>query len=198
MLNKKLTMGIKTLNSLLESRKGIKTTQQIMEIRRVADGTKGLVQSMEIHDLKERIYLLERKIREQERELNDYRSREQELLDEIEELRQNQRCASVSINLPHTVVASRFILGFDKGGEISKGIAEKWKGFMYAFTDSVFLEADKPDLLLYDNGLCYTNPNGTVFLRFPVTQESLDNYGILSVRPLTETELDDIAKMYKL
>ena len=190
-------MGIRTLNTLLESRRDMRTSQQVMEARRAAD-TKGLVQSMEIHELKERIYLLERKIREQERELNDYRNREQELLDEIEELRQSQRYSSAPLKTSHTVTTPQLILGFDKGKEVTKGIAEKWEAFMYAYTDPVFVESDKPDLLLYDNGLAYTNPNGTVSLGFPVTQESLDHYGILSVRPLTETELDDIEKMYKL
>lgn len=191
-------MGIRTLNSLLDSHRGMKTAQQVMEARRAAEGTKGLAQSMEIHELKERIYLLERKIREQERELNDYRNREQELLDEIEELRQNQRYSSAPLKTSHTVTTPQLILGFDKGEEVTKGIAEKWEAFMYAYTDPVFVESDKPDLLLYDNGLAYTNPNGTVALGFPVTQESLDRYGILSVRPLTETELNDIEKMYRL
>lgn len=191
-------MGIKTLNSLLDSRRDMKTAQQVMEARRAAEGTKGLAESMEIHELKERIYLLERKVREQERELNDYRNREQELLDEIEELRQNQRYSSSPLKTSHTVTTPRFILGFDMGTEVTKGLAEKWEAFMYAYTDPVFVESDKPDLLLYDNGLAYTNPNGTVSLGFPVTQESLDRYGILSVRPLTDEELDDIVHKYNL
>lgn len=192
-------MGIRTLNTLLDSRRDMRTPQQVMEARRAAEGAKGLAQSMEIHELKEKIYLLERKVREQERELNDYRNREQELLDEIEELRQSQRYSPAPLKTSHTVTTTpQLILGFDKGKEVTKGLAEKWEGFMYAYTDPVFLEADKPDLLLYDNGLAYINPNGTVSLGFPVTQESLDRYGILSVRPLTETELSDIEKMYRL
>lgn len=158
----------------------------------------GLSQSQEIHDLKEQLYLFEKRCRELEREVNDYRHREQELLDEIEELRQSQRYSPIPLKTSHTVTTPQLILGFDKGQEISKGIAEKWEGFMYAYTDPMFLEANKPDLLLYDNGLAYTNPNGTVSLGFPVTQESLDHYGILLVRPLTETELNDIEKMYRL
>ena len=190
-------MGIKTLNALLKNR-NMKTPQQVMEARQASSSTRGLAQSMEIHDLKERIYLLEKRNRELEREVNDYRNREQELLDEIEELRQSQRYSPIPLKTSHTVTTPQLILGFDKGQEISKGIAEKWEGFMYAYTDPVFLEANKPDLLLYDNGLAYTNPNGTVSLGFPVTQESLDHYGILSVRPLTKTELNDIEKMYRL
>ena len=175
--------------------RNIQAAQRMMESRR---DQSGLLQSQEIHDLKERIYLLERKIREQERELNDYRNREQELLDEIEELRQSQRYSPAPLKTFHTVTTPQLILGFDKGKEVTKGIAEKWEAFMYAYTDPVFVDSDKPDLLLYDNGLAYTNPNGTVSLGFPVTQESLDRYGILSVRPLTETELNDIEKMYRL
>ena len=191
-------MGIRTLNSLLDSRRDMKAAQQVMEARRAAEGTKSLAQSMEVHELKEKIYLLERKVREQERELNDYRNREQELLDEIEELRQNRRYSSSPLRASHTVTTPQLILGFDMGKEVTKGIAEKWEAFMYAYTDPVFVESDKPDLLLYDNGLAYTNPNGTVSLGFPVTQESLDRYGILSVRPLTDEELDDIVHKYNL
>lgn len=172
--------------------------QQAMEARQASSGIRGLAESMEMHDLKERIYLLEKRNRELEREVNDYRNREQELLDEIEELRQSQRYSPAPLKTSHTVTTPQLILGFDKGKEVTKGLAEKWEAFMYAYTDPVFVESDKPDLLLYNNGLAYTNPNGTVSLGFPVTQESLDRYGILSVRPLTETELDDIDKMYRL
>ena len=191
-------MGIRTPNTLLNLKSGRKMVQQAMEARQASSGIRGLAESMEMHDLKERIYLLEKRNRELEREVNDYRNREQELLDEIEELRQSQRYSPAPLKTSHTVTTPQLILGFDKGKEVTKGLAEKWEAFMYAYTDPVFVESDKPDLLLYNNGLAYTNPNGTVSLGFPVTQESLDRYGILSVRPLTETELDDIDKMYRL
>ena len=191
-------MGIRTPNTLLNLKSGRKMVQQTMEARQASSGIRGLAESMEMHDLKERLYLLEKRNRELEREVADYRNREQELLDEIEELRQSQRYSPAPLKTSHTVTTPQLILGFDKGKEVTKGLAEKWEAFMYAYTDPVFVDSDKPDLLLYDNGLAYTNPNGTVSLGFPVTQESLDHYGILSVRPLTETELDDINKMYRL
>lgn len=160
-----------------------------------------LIQSQEIYDLKERIVLLERKLREQEREINDYREREQGLLDEIESLHEENRLLSLKASgnkMGTTVIEPRLIIGFDKSEEVSKGLAENWEAFMYAFTDEVFLSSGKPDLLLYNDGLSYTNPNRTVFLKMPVTQEDLDRYNILSVRPLTEEELDDIGHQYDL
>lgn len=154
----------------------------------------GLAQIQEIKELKERIFLAEEKIRRLERENSDYQIRERKYLEEIEELSRKLRYNAK----PRLHGSAPYILGFDMGTEVTKGIAEKWEAFMYAYTDPVFVESDKPDLLLYDNGLAYTNPNGTVSLGFPVTQESLDRYGILSVRPLTDEELDDIAHKYNL
>lgn len=81
-----------------------------------------------------------------------------------------------------------------EGGGLEKG----WDYFMYAYTDDIFIESNKPDLLLCWNGLFYTNPNGTVILNSPITQKTLDEHNILKVRPLTEEELDDIAHKYNL
>ena len=190
------TMGIRTLNALLENR-NMKTPQQVMEARQALSGTRGLAQSMEIHDLKERIYLLEKRNRELEREVNDYRNREQELLDEIEELNEKLRYS------PHqqptkSMSTTPYILMEQPMKNEGRGLAEGWDYFMYAYTDNIFIQSDKPDLLLYWNGLSYVNPNGTVSLSLPVTQETLDEHNILKVRPLTEEELDDITTKFNL
>lgn len=186
-------MVVNCTNTMVKTilNRNIQAAQRVMEGRR---DQSTLAQSQEIHDLKGQLYLLEKRYRELEREVNDYREREQGLLSEIEELNEKLRYNTK----PQLHSSAPYILGFDMGTEVTKGIAEKWKAFMYAYTDPVFVESDKPDLLLYDNGLAYTNPNGTVSLGFPVTQESLDRYGILSVRPLTDEELDDIVHKYNL
>lgn len=185
-------MGIRTLNALLENR-NMKTPQQVMEARQASNSTRGLAQSMEIHDLKERIYLLEKRNRELEREVNDYREREQSLLNEIEELNEKLRSKSSKSSL-----VAPYILMEQPMKNEGAGLAEDWDYFMYAYTDDIFIESDKPDLLLCWNGLFYTNPNGTVILNSPITQKTLDEHNILKVRPLTEEELDDIAHKYNL
>ena len=170
----------------------IQTAQRVMESRR--DQSSGLSKSQEIHDLKEQLYLFEKRCKELEREVNDYREREQSLLNEIEELNEKLRYNT----RPQLHSSAPYILVGQPMKKEGRGLAEGWDCFMYAYTDDIFVEFDKPDLLLYWNGTSYVNPNGTVSLTLPVTQQALDEKGILKVRPLTDEELDDIVHKYNL
>lgn len=174
--------------------RNIQAAQRVMESRR---DQSGLSQSQEIHDLKERVYLLEKRNQELEAENREYRNREQGLLDEIEELNEKLRYSPQSQPL-RGVATTTYILMEQPRKEEGKGLAENWDYFMYAYTDDIFIQSNKPDLLLCWNGLFYTNPNGTVRLNLPVTQRTLDKHNILKVRPLTEEELDDITNKYNL
>ena len=167
----------------------IQAAQRVMESRR---DQSGLSQSQEIHDLKEQLYLFEKRFKELEREVNDYREREQSLLNEIEELNEKLR---YNAKPPLHSSAPYILMEQPMRG---KGLAEDWEYFMYAYTDDIFVQSDKPDLLLCWNGFSYVNPNGTVSLSLPVTQKTLDEHNILKVRPLTEEELDDITHKYNL
>ena len=169
----------------------IQAAQRVMESRR---DQSGLSQSQEIHDLKEQLYLFEKRCKELEREVNDYREREQSLLNEIEELNEKLRYNT----RPQLHSSSPYILMEQPIKKEGRCLSEDWGYFMYAYTDDIFIESDKPDLLLCWNGLFYTNPNGTVILNCPITQKTLDEHNILKVRPLTEEELDDIAHKYNL
>ena len=190
-------MGIRTPNTLLNLKSGMGMIQKTMEARQASSGTRGLAQSMEIHDLKERIYLLEKHNRELENENREYRNREQELLDEIEELNEKLRYSPQPRPL-RGVATTPYILMEQPMKEEGKGLEEDWGYFMYAYTDDIFVQSDKPDLLLYWNGLSYVNSNGTVSLSLPVTKKTLDEHNILKVRPLTEEELDDITTKFNL
>lgn len=170
----------------------IQAAQRVMESRR--DQSSGFSQSQKIHDLKEQLYLFEKRFKELEREVNDYREREQSLLNEIEELNEKLRYNAK----PPLHSSAPYILMEQPMRKEGKGLAEDWEYFMYAYTDDIFIESDKPDLLLYYNGTSYTNPNGTVSLTLPVTQKDLDERGILKVRPLTDEELDDVERKYNL
>lgn len=168
----------------------VQAAQRVMESRR---DQSGLSQSQEIHDLKEQLYLFEKRCRELEREVNDYRERENNLISEIEELEEKLRSRP-----PRNTPMVPYILTGQPMKVEGKGLAEGWDCFMYAFTDDIFIKSDKPDLLLYWNGVSYVNPNSTVSLTLPVTQQALDEKGILKVRPLTDEELDDIVHKYNL
>lgn len=154
----------------------------------------GLAQIQELKDLKEKIFLAEEKLRRFEREVADYQFRERKYLEEIEELSRKLRYNT----RPQLHSSSPYILTEQSVKEEGKGLAENWGFFMYAYTDDIFIQSDKPDLLLCWNGLFYTNPNGTVRLNLPVTQKTLNEHNILKVRPLTEEELDDITNKYNL
>ena len=174
--------------------RNIQAAQRVMESRR---DQSGLSQSQEIHDLKGQVYLLEKRNRELEIENRGLRNRELELLDEIEELNEKLRYSSQPRPL-RGVATTPYILMEQPIKNEGRGLAEGWDYFMYAYTDDIFIQSDKPDLLLYWNGFSYVNPNGTVSLSLPVTQETLDEHNILKVRPLTEEELDDITTKFNL
>lgn len=175
--------------------RNIQAAQRVMESRR---DQSGLSQSQEIHDLRERLYLLEKRNQELETENREYRNREQELLNEIEELNEKLRYSPQPQRSLRGVATTPYILMEQPMRKEGKGLAEDWGYFMYAYTDDIFVQSDKPDLLLCWNGFSYVNPNGTVSLSLPVTQKTLDEHNILKVRPLTEEELDDITNKYNL
>ena len=154
----------------------------------------GLAQIREIKELKEQLFLAEEKIRRLERENSDYQIRERKYLEEIEDLSRKLRYNTK----PQLHSSSPYILMEQPMKKEGVGLDKDWDYFMYAYTDDIFIESDKPDLLLCWNGLFYTNPNGTVVLNSPITQKTLDEHNILKVRPLTEEELDDIAHKYNL
>lgn len=174
--------------------RNIQAAQRVMESRR---DQSGLSQSQEIHDLKERLYLSEKRNRELEVENRELRSRELELLDEIEELNEKLRYSPQPRPL-RGIATTPYIMMEQPMKKEGRGLAEDWDYFMYAYTDDIFIQSDKPDLLLYWNGLSYVNPNGTVSLSLPMTQKTLDEHNILKVRPLTEEELDDITTKFNL
>lgn len=154
----------------------------------------GLAQIREIKELKEQIFLAEEKIRRLERENSDYQIRERKYLEEIEDLSRKLRYNT----RPQLHSSSPYILMEQPMKKEGKRLDEDWDYFMYAYTDDIFIQSDKPDLLLYWNGFSYVNPNGTVMLPSPVTQKILNEHNILKVRPLTEEELDDITTKFNL
>lgn len=160
--------------------------------------------------LNKRILFLERENREQRKELTDYARREKELLEEIERLEgeldevtfekrpkyKPEKPAESVDDFLHPKVDTG--TGLNRVGK--KGFEEKWKDFMYAYTDEIFIEADQPDVLFYRDSAnnCFVTPTGNTRLPFPILQEDLDRYNIIKVRPLTCEEMEEVCKEFDL
>lgn len=160
--------------------------------------------------LNKKILFLEKENREQRKELSDYAKREEQLLGEIEtlesELREITREQRPKYTPTQPVESVEDFLhpkvdtgtGLNRVGK--KGFEEKWEDFMYAYTDEIFIENNTPDLLLYRDEAekCYVSPSGHTRLPFPILQEDLERLNILSIRPLTNQEIDEIIDEYQL
>lgn len=164
----------------------------------------------EIDRLNKRIFFLEKENREQRQELSDYAKREEELIEEVNsletELREITREQRPKYKPTQPVETVEDFLhpkvdtgtGLNRVGKI--GFEEKWEDFMYAYTDEIFIQADKPDVLFYRDTAenCFVTPTGNTRLPFPILQEDLDRYNILKVRPLTREEMGEVCKEFDL
>lgn len=160
--------------------------------------------------LNKRILFLERENREQRKELSDYVRREKELLEEIDRLEGEldevtfEERPKYKPEKPAESVDDFLLPKVDTGTGLNrvgkKGFEEKWKDFMYAYTDEIFIEADQPDVLFYRDSAdnCFVTPTGNTRLPFPILQEDLDRYNILKVRPLTCEEMEEVCKEFDL
>lgn len=160
--------------------------------------------------LNKRILFLERENREQRKELTDYARREKELLEEIDRLEGEldevtfEKRPKYKPEKPAESVDDFLFPKVDTGTGLNrvgkKGFEEKWKDFMYAYTDEIFIEADQPDVLFYRDSAdnCFVTPTGNTRLPFPILQEDLDRYNILKVRPLTQEEMGEVCKEFDL
>jgi hypothetical protein len=167
--------------------------------------------NVEIDRLRQKEYFLEKKIRELEREINDYAVRETELLAEIEKLSKSHdehNTGFSSAGFSNSFIPSNkedFInpkLPTDTPQDkpLTEGLEAVWGDLVYGYTDKIFVEADTPDILFYrDEKLkCYTSTTGKTRLRFPITEETLAQHNIISWRPTSSEEIQEIVLNYKL
>lgn len=163
----------------------------------------------ELDRLNRKILFLERENRSLRKEAEDAQKRESFLLDEITrleaELEEASKAQIVRIGAPVPPAASveewlNPMVGEGRIDRPAVGIEGSWEPLMVAFTDPIFVETNLPDLILYcdDSRGAFVSPSGQTVLRFPITQESLDRYNIISVRVPTEDERTAIIKKYEL
>lgn len=155
----------------------------------------------EIDRLQKKIYFLEKENRELRRELTDYTKREEQLLEEISSM--SSEISELTKNsLPKLSVNSEsvqdFLLPKVKTGtglnRSSPGLEVEWSDFMYAYTDEIFIETEKPDMVLYkdETDNCYRSYTGNTKLPIPILKEDLKRNNILKVRPMTEEEISEL------
>lgn len=164
----------------------------------------------EIDRLNKKIYFLEKENRELKAEISDFEEREKQLLSEINSLEEERNDLLVQLRPKikpenKALTANEFLFpkvttgtGIDRSNRT--GFEDNWKDFMYAYTDEIFIENNTPDLLLYrdETEKCYVSPSGHTRLPFPILQEDLERLNILSIRPLTNQEIDEIIDEYQL
>lgn len=160
--------------------------------------------------LNKRILFLERENREQRKELTDYARREKELLEEIDRLEGEldevtfEKRPKYKPEKPAESVDDFLLPKVDTGTGLNRvgkiGFEEEWEDVMHAYTDEIFVESDKPDVLFYrdDAEKCFITPTGNTRLPFPILQEDLDRYNIIKVRPLTQEEVGEVCKEFDL
>lgn len=161
----------------------------------------------EIDRLKKDSFFKDKKIRELEREINDYVKREKELMDEISSM--ELEITTLSTSSPKPVIEAKSVEEFlnpklsTGTGMVRTGVTgfeNSWEDFMYAYSDQIFIDADTPDTLLFrdDSERCYVTPTGNTRLPFPILPEDLERLNFLKVRPLTEKEIKSVCDEYNL
>lgn len=156
----------------------------------------------EIDRLNKKIYFLEKENRELRREITDYTKREEELLQEISsltsEVEELTRKSLPKLSQKVADTVEEFLLPKVKTGtgldRSQSGIEETWSEFMYAYTDELFIESEKPDMVLYkdETDNCYRSYTGNTVLPLPILKEDLERLNILKVRHMTEEEKNDL------
>lgn len=165
----------------------------------------------EIDRLNKRTFFLEKENRELRKELSDYSKREKQLLKDIDSLEfelsemERKALSSSSKYIKPAESVDEFLnpkvdtgTGLNRVGK--QGLEEEWEDFMYAYTDEIFVESDKPDTLFYrdDAEHCYVTPTGNTRLPFPILQEDINRCNIIKIRPLTEEEMKEVCEEYCL
>ena len=160
----------------------------------------------EIDRLQKSSFFKDKKIRELEREINDYVRRESELMEELSSM--ELELSALKTSSPKTEEASsieeflnpKLSTGTGVSRVGVKGLEEAWEELMYAYSDQIFVDADDPDTLLYrdESEQCYRTVTGNTRLPFPILQQDLERLNFIKIRPLTEKEIEDVYKNLNL
>lgn len=158
----------------------------------------------EIDRLERKLYFKEREIKDLQKELENANTLIEELTAKNRELqRLLEQQQSSSLQAPATRLTEgefRSIMTAYPDVSEAHGLEAEWGDVMVAFSDPIFWEQNYPDIVLFrdDEHRCYRTLDGHVQMKYPISQEFLDELGWSHVRPITDEESVKITKEYEL
>lgn len=158
----------------------------------------------EIDRLERKLYFKEREVKDLQKEIDNASTLIEELTTKNAELqRLLEQQQSSSLQAPATRLTEgefRSIMTAYPDVSKERGLESEWGDVMMAFSDPIFWEQNYPDVVLFrdDEHRCYRTLDGHVQVKYPISQELLNELGWNHVRPITEEESVKIVKEYDL
>ena len=154
--------------------------------------------------LERKLYFKEREVKDLQKELENANVLIEELTTKNRELeRLLEQHQSSSLQAPATRLTEgefRSIMTVYPDVSEAYGLETEWGDVMVAFSDPIFWEQNYPDIVLFrdDEHRCYCTLDGHVQVKYPISQELLNELGWSHVRPITDEESVKITKEYDL
>lgn len=158
----------------------------------------------EIDRLERKLYFKEREVKDLQKELENVNVLIEELTAKNRELeRLLEQHQPSSLQAPATRLTEgefRSIMVVHSDVSEAHGLETEWGDVMVAFSDPIFWEQNYPDIVLFrdDEHRCYCTLDGHVQVKYPISQELLNELGWSHVRPITDEESVKITKEYDL
>lgn len=154
--------------------------------------------------LERKLYFKEREVKDLQKELENANVLIEGLTAKNRELqRLLEQHQSSSLQAPATRLTEgefRSIMAVHLDVSEAHGLETEWGDVMVAFSDPIFWEQNYPDIVLFrdDEHRCYCTLDGHVQVKYPISQELLNELGWSHVRPITDEESVKITKEYDL
>ena len=157
-----------------------------------------------IFRLERRLYFKEREVKDLQKELDNANTLIEELTAknaELQRLLENQQSNTLQSPARRLTEGEfRSIMTVYPDVSETHGLETEWSDVMVAFSDPIFWEQNYPDIVLFrdDEHRCYRTLDGHVQMKYPISQELLNELGWSHVRPITDEESVKITKEYGL
>lgn len=154
--------------------------------------------------LERRLYFKEREVKDLQKELDNANTLIEELTAknaELQRLLENQQSNTLQSPARRLTEGEfRSIMTVYPDVSETHGLETEWSDVMVAFSDPIFWEQNYPDIVLFrdDEHRCYRTLDGHVQMKYPISQELLNELGWSHVRPITDEESVKIIKEYGL